>query len=181
MATKKKNPYYYSLTLEHALLELFGFNSKWYGKAGSFQNSKNVREAILAATLRIRKRVNEIITMDNRLLTTTDVTIDAIERSAKALSNDQNNLLNIVGHLLHFIAYLLGYDWLKGNPNRHVIYYQTVDQEWVDDVSKYPDTVSFASRNKEDNKRYEIVNTLFDDGFRAAEISRIMKLPSIKS
>ena len=177
MSTEKSNPYHYSLALEYALLEFYGHKSKWHGRAGSFQNVKYVREALLATVIKIRKRVAEIITVDDRLLTTTNVTIDAIEIEAKALSNERNSLLEIVAHLLHLIAYLLGYDWLKGKPNRHVIYYQTADQKWIDDTAQHPDTMHFASRNKEDVKRYEIVNTLFEDEFRVAEIARIMRLP----
>ena len=57
-----------------------------------------------------------------------------------------------------------------------MIYYQTAEQERLDDVARHPDTMHFASRNKEDSKRYEIVNTLFDETFRIAEIARIMRL-----
>lgn len=105
------------------------------------------------------------------------MTIDAIENEAKALSKERNSLLEIIAHLLHLIEYLLGYDWLKDKPNQHVIYYQTADQEWIDDTAQHPDTMHFESRNKEDEKGYEIVNNLFDDEFRIAEIARIMRLP----
>lgn len=177
MSPENSNQYHYSLALEYALLEFFGHNSKWHGRAGGFQNVKYVREALLATTTKIRKRIEEIITVDDRLLTTTCLTIDAIASEAKALSYERNSLLEIVAHLLHLVAYLLGYDWLKGKPNRHVIYYQTADQEWIDDTARHPDIMQFTSRNRETDKRYEIVNALFDDKFRIAEIARIMRLP----
>jgi len=162
--------------MEYSLREFFGYQSKWDGTAGGFGSAKYVREALLAIVKRIRKRLEEVITTDDRLLITTHMTLDALENSAKALQDNQWSLLEIVAHLLHLIAYLLGYDWLEGKPNRHIIYYQTADQTWNDDVAQHPETRQFKAQNKEDIKRYEIVNTLFDEKFRIAEIARVMKL-----
>jgi hypothetical protein len=176
MSPKESNPYHYSLQLELALAEFFGYESKWNGSAHSFENVRYVRKALLAVVTKIKKRIAEIITVDDRLLTATNVTVDAIEGEAKILSNEQNSLLEIVAFLLHLVAYLLGYDWLRGKPNRHVIYYQTADQELIDDKAQHPDAMNLASKNKEDYKRYEIVNELYEEKFRVAEIARIMKL-----
>jgi hypothetical protein len=176
MSTNVSNPYHYSLSLELALLEFFGYNSKWHGAAGGFENVSYVRKAILSATKKIRNRGTEIVTVDERLLTTINTTLDAIEGSTKVLSNKQDRLLDIVGHLLHLVAYLLGYDWVKGKPNREVVYFQTASQKWVDDLSQCPETIQSASRNKEDNKRFELVNALYEEKFRIPEIARIMRL-----
>jgi len=176
MSSKNSNPFHYSIAFEMALQEFFGHESKWYGSAGGFQNPQNVKDALIAVTTRIRKRLNEIITSDNRLLTVTNSIVDALEGQSKLLSADNNNFLEIIGLLLSLIAHLLGYDWLKGKPNRHVIYYQTAEQQWIDDVAQYPDTMNYLSRNKESQKRYDVVSSLYDEGFRAAEISRIMRL-----
>jgi hypothetical protein len=130
-----------SLELEYALAEFFGHESKWYGTAGAFGDPASVSEALLAATLKIRARLKEIITTDDRLLLTTTITLDAIEQEAKSLRQDSNNQLELIADLLHLIAVLLGFDWQAGKPNRHIIYFQTADQEWIDDKARNPDVV----------------------------------------
>jgi hypothetical protein len=176
MSNQNSNPFHYSIALEMALQEFFGHESKWYGSAGGFQNPQRVQEALVAVTTKIRKRLNEIITTDDRLLTVTNSIVDVLASQSKAMSVDNNNFLEIIGSLLSLLAHLLGYDWLKGKPNRHVIYYQTAEQQWIDDVAQHPDTMNYLSRNKEAQKRYDVVCSLYDEGFRAAEISRIMRL-----
>ncbi len=40
-------PYHYCLTLEYAMRELYGSNSRWYQSAGLYSEPKEVREALL--------------------------------------------------------------------------------------------------------------------------------------
>jgi hypothetical protein len=176
MSTDKSNPYHKSPPLEFTILEFFGNESKWNGIGPGFVNVKYIRKAMLAVVKKIRKRVADIITDDDRLLITTTGMIDAIEKEASALSNENNGLLEIVAYLLHLVALLLGYDWLKGKPNRHVIYYQTADQKLIDDNALHSDLINFYSRNKENYKKYEIVNNLYDELFCVEEIARIMNM-----
>ena len=176
MSIEKSNQYHSSLPLELAMLEFFGYESKWNGNYRGFVNVKYVSEALLAIVIKIRKRVTEIVTDDDRLLITTNKYIDLIDKEADALSNDHNGLLEIIAYLLHFIAILLGYDWFKGKPNRQVIYYQTATKKLIDDNKLHSDSINVDSRNKENNKQYEIVNDLYDEEFRVAEIARIMNI-----
>ena len=53
MSSKNSNPYHYSLILEIALQEFFGYKSKWYGSAGGFQNPQRVRESLVAVATKI--------------------------------------------------------------------------------------------------------------------------------
>ena len=173
---KRSELFHYSLELEYALADFFGHDSKWYGTAGAFHNPARVREALLAATSKIRARLEEIITADDRLLLITSVALDAIEREAKQLRADSNNQLEIIAHLLHLVAHLLGYDWQAGKPNRHIVYFQTADQEWIDDTARYPDTMRPSATQLESQKRLEIASIPYDQNLRIAQIARIMRL-----
>jgi hypothetical protein len=180
--TKHSAPFHYSLELEYALAAFFGHDSKWYGTAGGFHRPARVRSALLAATSKIRARLEDIITADDRLLLTTCLALDAIEREAKELREGSNNQLEIIAHLLHLVANLLGYDWQAGKPNRHLVYFQTADQEWIDDTARYPDTVYRSFTQLESQKRLEIASSLYDQNLRVAQIARIMRLsePRVK-
>lgn len=173
--TDKSDKFHDSMELEWTLLEFFGHNSSWYGTAGSFNDPKRVREALLASTSRIRARLGEIITMDERLLLITSSALDEIEGEARKLRTNSNNQLEIIAHLLNLIAYLLGYDRQSGKPNRHVVYFQTADQERIDDITRNPGVPHFSSAQFELEKRREIVCMLYDQQIRVAQIARIMR------
>jgi hypothetical protein len=169
-----KSPYHYSLDLELALRELFGSESEWSHSAGSFSDVAEFRNALLKASKKIRKRLSEIVTRDDRLLLTTSLALDAIEREAKQSSEDGANNVEIIAHLIHLVAYLIGYDWLRGQSNRHIIYFQTSDQEWIDDSLRHTEVKTYSSQLKEQNKRAEIAALLYDENYRVAQIARIM-------
>src|SRR5258707_5521555 len=46
-AMLQHGPYHYCLTLEYAMRELYGSNSRWYQSAGLYSEPKEVREALL--------------------------------------------------------------------------------------------------------------------------------------
>jgi hypothetical protein len=168
--------YHYSLDLEYTLLELFGKNSKWDGCAGAFQDVAIVRQAILAATFKIRSRIVDIVTADDRLLLITSLALDGIEREAQELRGDGGSLLEITAHLLALVAYLLGYDWQMGKPNRMVIYCQTSDQQWIDDTNYHPEAKNPSHSRAEFDKRLELVCMLNAQKLRIPQIARIMNL-----
>jgi hypothetical protein len=139
---KHGDKFHYSLEMEEALLELYGQKSKWGNMAGAFQNVSVVREAIIKATSKIRARLEHLITNDDRLLLTTSITLDRIDREARKLRKDSNNEIDIIANLINLIAHLIGYDWLRGEPNRQVIYYQTLEQQSFDDSMRHPKDAS---------------------------------------
>ena len=167
------NRYHYSAKLEWALLELLGEKSKWSGMAVTFQDVSKVREALLQATKKIRSHLEQIITADDRLLLTTAITLNSIEEEVGNLTEESNNELEIIADLLHLIAHLLGYDWLTGETNRQVVYFQTAEQECIDDMKRHPNQIH---GKLEYEKRLEIAMNLYDQKLRVAQIARIMKL-----
>jgi hypothetical protein len=84
-ARKFASPFAYCVELEYALSELYGAEGKWNGLAGSFQNHIHVRRAILDACKAIRKRLNNMLTSDDRLRLLTSIQLEAIERSVRYL------------------------------------------------------------------------------------------------
>ena len=167
------NRYHYSAKLEWALLELLGEKSKWSGMAAMFQDVSKVRGAFLQATKKIRSHLEQIITADDRLLLTTSITLNSIEEEVGNLTEESNNELEIIADLLHLIAHLLGYDWLMGETNRQVVYFQTAEQECIDDMKRHPNQIQ---GKLEYEKRLEIAMNLYDQKLRVAQIARIMKL-----
>lgn len=169
---KKQDLFHYSLDLEEAISLLDG-ESKWRGNASGFQRAKEVRKALLRGTVIIRKRLKEIITTDERLYLTTSIAVDSLEKEVRALTEDSNNQIEIISKMLKLLGYLLGYDWLSGETNRQVIYYQTLEQMKLDDRMRHPGGVP---GKLEFEKRTEIACELFDDGLRLTQISSIMNI-----
>jgi hypothetical protein len=168
-----------SMALETALCELYGIRSAWYHSAGTFKDYRKVRSALRAAVRRLRQRICEIVTADDRLLLTAELELDALDRSLRALKSDGAALLDITAHLLHLTAGLLGYDWLAGKPNRHIVFYQTRDQVWIDDKNQGKQHPVDALR-EEQTKRAEIICKLFKEGIRVPQIAAIMSIPETR-
>lgn len=166
--------YHYCIELEHALLDLFGERSRWDNSAAGFRDPRLVKEALLAVARKLWTRTTEVITSDDRLLLTTSLAIEELDRQAKKLREDSNNLLEVIAALLALVVLLLGYDWLTGEPCRHIIYYQTLGQQQADDRHRHPDDVGGPASKREFEKRVEAVARLYDEGFRPAQIGRIL-------
>jgi hypothetical protein len=161
----------YCLELEDVLNELIGPKSKWNGLAGSFSNHLFVRHAILDASKVIRSRLNRIITADDRLRLTTEVHLDAIDKLAKGLKSDGIGLLPLLANFIHLAALLLGYDWLTGEPNREIVYFQTLDQQLRDDMKRHP---AGLTGRLEYSGQVKIVKDLHSEGLRVSQIARIL-------
>lgn len=102
---------------------------RYYGCAGDFVDVKTSKTFMLRALRRIRRTLNEIITCDERLLLTTNISLDRLERNVKATSEKVNNDWVIIANFLNLVSLLLGYDWGDGKVHRHVFFYQTKYQE----------------------------------------------------
>jgi len=124
--------------MEMALSELFGYEGSWYGSESGFQNPGAVGYAIRKATKRLRVRLKSILTVDHRLRLTTSSDLGAIDRVSRDLGIRPGAEVKMMGYLLHLIARLLGFDWLKGVPNREVAYFQTRAQQRIDDRLRHP-------------------------------------------
>jgi len=164
--------FHYCLELEHSLNELFGAGRRWDGAAGAFQDAAMVRKGLLAAANRVQRRLDDILTADDRLRLTTSIEIEALKKEVRQLREGSNNELEVIAHLLSLVGYLLGFDWYLGNPNREVVYFQTAEQQALDDAKRHPK----EPYPLEFEKRVEIAGSLYDEGLRMVQIARIMRL-----
>ena len=173
---KTNSVFIYCVELELALTELLGPKGKWRGLAGAFKNHLRVRSAILDAIRVIRKRLDSILTADDRLRLTTDCHLDEIKRLAKILNADAGGILPLLANFIHLTAVLLGYDWLSGRPNREVIYYQTLAQQIIDDEGRHPNS-NFLMGKLEHECRIAFTIDLRSRGMRVSQIARILNQP----
>lgn len=127
---EKGERFKYNMDFEDALRNLLG--EKYYGYAGVFRNARVCKKCLRRAIRRIRRRLNEIVTTDERLVLTTSITLGRLESNVKATSEKNNNDWFIIANLLELVSLLLGYDWGDGKVHRHVIFYQDKQQEVED-------------------------------------------------
>ncbi len=177
---KQQNKFHYSSQLESAMRQLFGLRGKWGKSAEYFSEPKYIREALKDAIAKIRKLLDNIITADDQLLLITNSTLDTLEREIKKLEFDSNNELEIIAHLLSLVADLLGLNGFDGKVNRHVIYYQTLEQIQIDDAKRHKGDYDFGKPEypKFLRKREEIMIMLHEQGLSVEKIAIIMKLSS---
>jgi hypothetical protein len=174
--SESAGPFHYSLPLEYALNEFYGHDGKWHNMAGSFAHARNVRRAVLDATKAIRKRLAAILTADDRLRLLVDVKLSSIESRAAKLDDSGAALLDLLAGFIHLSAALLGYDWLKGAPNREVVYFQTQEQQFRDDAHRHAST-AYPPGKIEYEHRGAIAKDLYSKGLRVAQIARTLNQP----
>ena len=161
----------YNMDFEHALRNLLG--QRHYGMAGAFRSPKISKKFLLRAIRRIRRRLNEIITTDERLILTTSITLDRLERNVKAMSAKVNNDWVIIANLLNLISLLLGYDWLDGDVHRHVFFYQDKVQE-IHDYKKKVGKAFWDEFTGDWRIRFEIVCLLKEMELPNNQIARVI-------
>ncbi|HDQ06525.1 MAG TPA: hypothetical protein ENN36_07385 [Candidatus Bathyarchaeota archaeon] len=120
----------YNGDLEIVMADLFG--KRYFGLAGLFSDPKFCKKCMLKAIKKIKRRLNELLTIDERLRERTNSILDSLEREARKISLEENNEWKIITHLLHLVTHLLGYDWQDGKIHRQVFYYQDKAQAQMD-------------------------------------------------
>lgn len=173
MIQSNKDPNY-SLPLQFAMMDLVG--KKWDGTAGYFTDNRVVARALKEAIRKIRARLDQILTTDDRLRMLCFDQTDALESEIKSFSHGQDNLLEVVAHLLSLVAFLIGFDYHKGVPNRQVIYYQTKDQQEIDNRALLRSSPTLDEKS-EYYQLVEIATLLRDRQFPLVHIAKIMNRP----
>jgi len=175
----RKPRFKYSMNFEFAMREILG--DKAYHSAASASNPMCIKKICKKALNKIKERIDNIVTMDERLRATLFLEISDLEKEISKIDKE-NNDWEIISILFRIIAKLLGYDWLSGKVCREVIYYQTKDQMYHDYIHDY--TAAENRRKKYDTlgeesdeiylKRYKEVIRLKEEGFHPNQIARIM-------
>ena len=161
----------YNMDFEHALSNLLG--QKYYGMAGIFRSSKISKKFLLRAISRIRRRLNEIIVTDERLILTTSITLDRLEHNVKTMSAKVNNDWFIIANLLNLVALLIGYDWDDGKIHRSVFFYQDREQE-IDDYHRKVGRPFWDEFRGDWRIRFEIVYLLKEMELPNNQIARVI-------
>lgn len=159
-----------SMFFEFAMQDLLG--PKYYGSAGGFSDPTFCKECMIRAVKRIRNRLDQILTVDERLRHSTGIILDRLESNVKETSEKVNNDWEIIADLLDLIAHLLGYDWLDGEIHRHVIFFQDRTQEQFDCIkqkSEYYDELCL-----EEKRRYMLVTFLEKNQIPKYQIARLL-------
>lgn len=174
LALEESKRFKYNDHLEKALRNLLG--EGYRGSAGTFTSPKQCKKVLLRAIKRIRKRIDETAPYDERLLLTTSLDLDRLEKNVRTTSFEVNNDWFIVGNLLSLISLLLGYDWDEGNVHRHVFFYQDRQQE-VEDHIKIARQKFWDEFPEGDWRiRYEIVYALRKKNTSIEQIARVMDM-----
>ena len=167
--------FHYCLDLESALTQLCGISAERSFSAGLFHDPAQVKRALRTAIKKIRSRLNQITTVDERLRLTTSIALERLEDETRKLSRTSDNELEIIAHLIELIALLLGFDWEMGKPNREVVYFQTFEQQRIDDIKRHPDGPNLTGIFRLKKQR-ELICGMYQEGLRVAQISDVMTL-----
>jgi len=165
----------YNGKLELVMLDFFG--KYYWGMARLFRDPKFCKKCMLRLVKRMRKRLNEILTMDERLRQRTNDILESLENHAKQISIEKNNDWDIIADLLHLIAHLLGYDWQDGKIHRQVFYYQDEAQaqldKKIDNPRKYYDSL-----RSDEKLRYMLVQSMRNRQLPKHQIARLLGISS---
>jgi len=164
----------YNMDLEMALCNLLG--ERYFGLAGTFSDVKASKEYLLIALKRIRKRLNEIITSDERLLMMVNLNLDQLEKYVKETSESVNNDWFIIARLLDLVARLLGYDWVDGKVHRQIIYYQEREHEEEDHMKEIGDSDYLKEYRGDMKIQYEMIYLLRKRGLPMNQIARVLNI-----
>lgn len=163
-----------NMDFENALTNFLG--QRYYGSAGAFSSPRISRKFLLRALRRIRKRLDEIITNDERLILTTSIALERLEYYTEKTSEKVNNDWFIIANLLDLIALLLGYDWNDGEVHRRVIFYQDKNQEVQDFRIKSAKAFWDEFPYGDWRLRFEIVNMLKGKNLSNNQIARVLRM-----
>jgi len=153
--------------------DLFG-RKHYDGMAGAFVDPIFCKECMLRAVKRIKNRLDDILTMDERLRQMTGIILDRLEGNVKEMSEEVNNDWAIITHLLDLIAHLLGYDWLDGRVHRHVFFYQDKKQEQLDWKIRKGTREYYDLLRLEEKRRYMLVNLLKKNQIPQYQIAKLL-------
>jgi hypothetical protein len=167
----------YNLDMEITMWNLFGRKGN-EGIAGCFEDAIFSQKCFLRSVKKIRNRLSEI-PMDERLIQTTGIVLDRLERHAKEISEDANNDWEIITDLLNLLVRLLGYDRSDGKVHREVFFLQKLGEELEDYRYMVGDKEYYDNYRLDEKRRYMLVNQLNKNKLPKYQIARLLGL-SIK-
>jgi len=138
---------------------------------------KESKKVMLKATKKLSKRIDEIITMDERLRERLLSDIESLEKEIRSIDKSCNEM-DIIGIFFSILSRLLGYDWIDGEIHRTPVYFQTRAQERLN----YQYGKTWERGEEELQKidlileRYGFVKLLKEKGREINEIARVLNI-----
>lgn len=168
--TFPKVTFNYGMELEMALRLILG--DKADHSAGGNLIPSFTRAYFLQVTKKLRDRVDNIVTMDERLRGMLFRSLRELETEIRPIRKNVDWQI-IATILLGIVGRLLGYDGVDGKVHREVIFFRTREQEAAD----YRKRTGGGHWNEADEllrERYRIVLNLKKRGFTHAQIAQIV-------
>lgn len=162
-----------SFAMESTDWEFFGEQNRPSGYSSAFNDYKYFKKRCRAFIIKIRKRINDMVTNDIPLNESLLEDLKVLEEEVKNLSEKNFNEIDIIAQLFRIIAHLLGWDCLDGKFYRTPIFYQSKEQEinlYKNRINKKPEGLTEAYH------RHTIIKQLLDSGLSYEEIALILKI-----
>lgn len=118
-----------SSAMEETDWEFFGEQNRSSGYSSAFNDYKYFKKRCRAFIIKIRKRINDIVTNDIPLNELLLGELKVLEEEVKNISEKNFNEIDIIAYLFRIIAHLLGWDCLDGKFYRTPIFHQSKEQE----------------------------------------------------
>jgi len=172
-----KKRFHDSFAMEATDWEFFGEQNRPKGYASAFNNYNNFKKRCRAFIIKIRKRINDVVSNDIPLNELLLGELKVLEEEVKNISEKNFNEIDIIADLFRIIAHLLGWDCLDGKFYRTPIFHQSKEQEI--------DLYNYRINKKpvglvETYHRHTIIKQLLNSGISYEEIALIFNI-SIRS
>jgi len=162
-----------SFAMESTDWEFFGEQNRPSGYSSAFNDYKYFKKRCRAFIIKIRKRINDVVTNDIPLNELLLGELKVLEEEVKNISEKNFNEIDIIAELFRIIAHLLGWDCLDGKFYRTPIFHQSKEQE-IDlynyRINKLPVGLVVAYH------RHTIIKQLLDSGISYEEIALIFNI-----
>jgi predicted transcriptional regulator len=137
----------------------------------------SARKLLLEAVKKLSKRVDEIITMDERLRERLLSEFEELRKHVDKIDKVPNQM-PLTGTLFNIISRLLGYDWCDGKVYRTPVYFRTKSQEFKDYRNRY--ISKWRDLEREEHSlvlvRRRIAANLKKEGMPISQIARVLNM-----
>ena len=162
----------YRNAFANAVDNLLGTEKRSAVTPSIYEDQKYVRRALKECADKVQQTLQTNITLDDRLSHTTQFALNQLRESIADKTGPIN--LGAIASLLQLVVFLLGFDHNTGKINRHIVYYQTLDQIQFD-TDKLLGNGNMNS-GIEGLKQSELIQQLLGEGYKPTQIATIMNM-----
>lgn len=174
MVDAKSDRFKYNMIFEIAMQNILG--THYSHSAELFREVDYSKKYLRRAIKKLRKRVVELITHDERLLTQCESILDSIDDLAKKTADDVNNDWEIIANLILLVSKLVGFDWCDGKIYHHAFFYQDLKQEFDSETQKRGARDVYKELMDVRKYQYMTVNSLNKKNLPMIQIGNILNI-----